>query len=63
MTAPIWTPCIKVCLVDPAQNICVGCFRTLEELGRWTRMSPEEREAVRPVLGARRAAYEAGQKV
>ncbi len=63
MTAPIWTPCIKVCFVDPAQNICVGCFRTMEELGRWTRMSDAEREAVKPKLDARRAAYEAGQPV
>lgn len=63
MTPPIWTPCIKVCFVDPAQNICVGCFRTMEELGRWTRMSDAQREAAKPKLEARRAAYEAGQKV
>jgi predicted Fe-S protein YdhL (DUF1289 family) len=63
MTQPIWTPCIKVCFVDPAQNICVGCFRTMEELGRWTRMSDAEREAVKAKLEARRAAYEAGQTV
>ncbi|MCC5996074.1 MAG: DUF1289 domain-containing protein [Oceanicaulis sp.] len=63
MTDTIWTPCIKVCFVDPAQQVCVGCFRTLEELGRWTRMSEAEREAVKPKLDARRAAYEAGRSV
>lgn len=59
MNAAIWSPCIKVCFVDPREDICVGCFRTLEELGRWTKMSDAEREAIKPVLDQRRAAYEA----
>lgn len=59
MTAPIWSPCIKVCFVDPDAQICVGCFRTLDELGRWTMMTPGEREAVKPLLAERRAVYEA----
>jgi predicted Fe-S protein YdhL (DUF1289 family) len=59
MNPPVWSPCIKVCFVDPREEICVGCFRTLEELGRWTKMSDDEREAVKPLLEARRAAYEA----
>jgi len=59
MNAPVWSPCIKVCLVDPEGRICVGCYRTLEELGRWTKMSDSEREALKPTLEARRAAYQA----
>ncbi|WP_083918586.1 DUF1289 domain-containing protein [Woodsholea maritima] len=62
MTEPIWSPCIQVCFVDPDKQICVGCFRTLEELGRWTKMSPAERERLRPVFDARRADYEAARK-
>lgn len=57
MSAPIWSPCKKVCLVDPEQSICVGCFRTLDELGRWTMMSDAERQAVRAQLKDREAAY------
>lgn len=57
MNAPIWSPCIKVCFVDQPTQTCVGCFRTLEELGRWTKMTPDEREAVKPKLEARRQAY------
>lgn len=53
----IWSPCIKVCFVDPKAQICVGCFRTLEELGRWTRMTDAEREAVGRQLEDRRADY------
>jgi len=59
MKNAIWSPCIQVCLVDPQTRTCVGCFRTLEELGRWTKMSDRERDAVRPKLDERRAAYEA----
>lgn len=57
MKTDIWSPCIKVCLVDPESRTCVGCFRTLEELGRWTKLTGAEREAVRPKLDVRKADY------
>ena len=59
MSKPVWSPCRKICLVDPAHSICVGCFRTLDELGRWTRFSDEERRAVKRELKDREAAYRA----
>jgi predicted Fe-S protein YdhL (DUF1289 family) len=55
--APIKTPCVKVCFVDPAAGLCVGCFRTLDELGRWTKYSEAEREAVLAALPQREARY------
>jgi hypothetical protein len=39
------SPCIKVCVLD-AQNLCVGCLRTLDEIARWEAMSRRERIAV-----------------
>jgi len=62
MSAPIWSPCKKVCVVDPNQSICVGCFRTLDELGRWTAMSHEERLAVKAALKDREDVYRAKPK-
>jgi predicted Fe-S protein YdhL (DUF1289 family) len=62
MNAPIWSPCKKVCVVDPSQSICVGCFRTLDELGRWTLMSHEDRLAVKAELKVREDAYRAARK-
>ena len=59
---PFKSPCVQVCFVDPKAQICVGCFRTLEELGRWTRYSDAEREAVMSVLPEREAAYRAARK-
>lgn len=55
---PIKTPCVQVCFVDPKAQLCVGCFRTMEELGRWTRYSDDEREAVMAVLPEREEAYQ-----
>lgn len=62
MNPPIWSPCKKICLVDSDQAICVGCFRTLDELGRWTIMSDAERQAVRAELKARETTYRARRK-
>jgi len=52
---PITTPCVKVCFVDPKAGVCLGCFRTMEELGCWTRYSDAERDAIMAELPARRA--------
>lgn len=40
------SPCVKVCVVHPQERLCVGCLRSLDEIARWSRMSPEERRAV-----------------
>ncbi|MEA1941432.1 MAG: DUF1289 domain-containing protein [Pseudomonadota bacterium] len=59
--APIKSPCVKVCFVDPEAEICVGCFRTMEELGRWTRYTDAEREAILEALPGREAGYREGR--
>jgi predicted Fe-S protein YdhL (DUF1289 family) len=47
LTGPTMTrassPCIRVCTLDPETGLCEGCGRTREEIGRWFRMSEEER--------------------
>jgi len=42
----IATPCVKVCVVDGASGLCLGCFRTLPEIAGWSRLSDAERERV-----------------
>jgi predicted Fe-S protein YdhL (DUF1289 family) len=39
------SPCIRHCTLD-AQDVCVGCRRTLDEILRWTTMTAAERQAV-----------------
>lgn len=52
--APIKTPCIKVCAIDGASGLCLGCFRTLKEVAGWARLSDAERETVMAALPDRR---------
>jgi predicted Fe-S protein YdhL (DUF1289 family) len=49
----IQSPCIKLCVVHPEERICVGCFRTIDEIGAWSRMTPEVRAAIMAELPAR----------
>ena len=50
----IVTPCVKVCIVDPESSLCLGCHRTLMEIGGWSRFSEAEREALMAALPGRR---------
>lgn len=49
----IASPCVKLCVVHPEERICVGCFRSIEEIAGWSRMTQEERAAVMEELPAR----------
>lgn len=42
----IESPCVKLCVVHPEARMCVGCYRSIDEIGAWSRMSPEARRAV-----------------
>ena len=51
---PVKTPCIKVCVVDGESGLCLGCFRKLSEIARWSGLGDAEREAIMGELPARR---------
>lgn len=50
----IESPCVNVCTLDPQGRLCLGCYRTIEEIGAWAAMSDRERSAVMARLGERR---------
>ena len=52
---PIASPCVRVCAVDGMTGLCVGCGRTLKEIGGWTGFSDAERAAIMQALPDRRA--------
>lgn len=62
MTDDIWrrpeieSPCVKICVVHPDARICVGCYRTTDEIARWGLMTPSERRTVMAMLPERAAA-------
>jgi uncharacterized protein len=39
------SPCVSVCALD-ADDVCIGCHRTGDEIMRWTRMDNDERREV-----------------
>lgn len=51
----VQSPCVKICVVHPEARICVGCLRTIEEIGSWSRMSAEDRQRIMQDLPSRTA--------
>lgn len=39
------TPCRMLCGLD-ANRVCTSCGRTVDEIVRWGRMTPQERRAI-----------------
>jgi hypothetical protein len=40
------SPCVSVCRMDAAMQLCEGCRRTLDEIAAWSRMTNEEKRGV-----------------
>jgi uncharacterized protein len=49
----IETPCIKICVIDPASGFCIGCGRTGSEIGAWMGMPPGQRREIMASLPER----------
>jgi len=41
----ISSPCVKICKLD-GRGLCIGCYRTRDEIARWMEMSEPEMAAV-----------------
>lgn len=50
----IATPCVKVCIVDGPTGLCLGCYRSLPEIGGWSGLTDDQRAAVMAELPSRR---------
>lgn len=49
----IESPCIKICVIHPAERLCTGCLRSIDEITEWSRMTPDLRRAVMEELPSR----------
>ncbi len=47
------SPCIKICTIHPVERLCIGCYRTIEEITVWSRLSPDARATIMSELPAR----------
>jgi predicted Fe-S protein YdhL (DUF1289 family) len=54
----IESPCNRVCVVHPTAGLCIGCGRSLDEIGRWIDLSGAERTRITALLPARLAALD-----
>lgn len=50
------SPCNSVCRIDDRSGLCQGCWRTLDEIARWSAMADEDKLALRGQLLLRRRA-------
>ncbi len=48
------SPCIGICLMDPATRTCRGCLRTIEEIAGWYEANAAEKQAILARLVSRR---------
>jgi len=55
--AEVESPCIKICVVHPESRLCTGCLRSIDEIGAWSRMTPQARRAVMEDLPSRAGAF------
>ncbi len=50
------SPCINVCTMDAGTGLCIGCYRTIEEIQGWWDMSFEQKSDVIKKTWARQEA-------
>ena len=50
------SPCIGICTMDRESGFCIGCKRTIAEIGRWQMLDDPERQAVIDQLPGRKLA-------
>jgi predicted Fe-S protein YdhL (DUF1289 family) len=52
--SPVPSPCTSVCTIHSDTGLCAGCFRTLDEIAGWVRLTDDEKRAVIAALPERR---------
>lgn len=59
VTASVESPCVGICRLDDAGELCLGCFRTLDEIGVWRDADHAVRSAIiERALDRRRLAHD-----
>jgi uncharacterized protein len=51
------SPCISVCVLDADGALCLGCFRTLDEIASWSLLDADAKRSVLAALPERRSAH------
>jgi predicted Fe-S protein YdhL (DUF1289 family) len=54
MNLNITSPCINICKMDASNGLCLGCFRTIEEITVWSRADDAQRANILAAVTQRR---------
>lgn len=54
MTRRVTSPCIGICKLDQKSGFCLGCKRTIDEIGRWAMLDDPSRQAILDQLPSRK---------
>ena len=57
--APVPSPCVSICRIDPASGWCEGCLRTLDEIAAWSTLPDDAKRELLARLAERRVAWAA----
>lgn len=55
----VQSPCVRNCCLNEA-DICLGCFRSLEEITRWGQVNDEAKMQILTLAAARRSQGRSG---
>jgi uncharacterized protein len=55
MNGVIESPCVKVCAIDATTGWCLGCGRSMAEIGGWSSMPADRRSSIMTELDGRKA--------
>lgn len=53
----ILSPCVNVCRMNADNTLCVGCYRTLDEIAQWSRASDDAKAAILAAVEKRRSGH------
>lgn len=51
----VQSPCISVCTMNEATGLCLGCYRTLEEIEQWWDFDNAQKQEVAQKASLREA--------
>ena len=53
---PLPSPCISLCQMNPVNGLCIGCWRTIDEITNWSVASESKKMQVWLAISQRRPA-------
>jgi predicted Fe-S protein YdhL (DUF1289 family) len=48
------SPCINICKMDSVSGLCIGCFRSIDEISAWSRTDDLHRARILVAVAQRR---------